>query len=144
MYKHLEINNIWIYVSLLLLTLHVPLQIGKCTPKGACTSGWEPLLYCTMATTPRIGISSLLILWWSVDDATFSVPACNWRYFALAVWLLTKVTLVPQRLSWFVLQIENQWNVLSKNACGRFSIKNLLCDFSYGLFSLVQAHLRIK
>jgi len=26
-----------------LLTLNVPLQIGKCTPGGTCTPGWEPL-----------------------------------------------------------------------------------------------------
>jgi len=34
-----------IYISLLLLTLNVPLQIGKCTPRGTCTPGWEPLRY---------------------------------------------------------------------------------------------------
>jgi len=37
MYKYLEIKDMQIYISLLLLTLNVPLQIGKCTP------GWEPL-----------------------------------------------------------------------------------------------------
>jgi len=30
---------------LLLLTLNVPLQIGKCTPGGTCTPGWEPLFW---------------------------------------------------------------------------------------------------
>jgi len=25
-------------------TIYVPLDIGKCTPRGACTPGWEPLL----------------------------------------------------------------------------------------------------
>jgi len=34
MYKYLEKNNIQIYFPLLLLTLNVPLQIGKCTPRG--------------------------------------------------------------------------------------------------------------
>jgi len=28
-----------------LLTLNVPLRIGKCTLWGTCTPGWEPLLY---------------------------------------------------------------------------------------------------
>jgi len=31
-------------LSLLLLTLNVPLQIGKYTPRGARTPGWEPLM----------------------------------------------------------------------------------------------------
>jgi len=26
-----------------MLTLNVPLWIGKCTPKGTCTPDWEPL-----------------------------------------------------------------------------------------------------
>jgi len=26
-----------------LLTSNVPLQIGKCTPRGTCTPGWESL-----------------------------------------------------------------------------------------------------
>jgi len=26
-----------------LLTLNVPLEIGKCTPMGTCTPVWEPL-----------------------------------------------------------------------------------------------------
>ena len=34
-----------IYFYLLLPTLNVPLQIGKCTPGGTCAPGWEPLLY---------------------------------------------------------------------------------------------------
>ena len=33
MYKYLETNNVQIYFSHLLLTLDVPLQIGKCTPE---------------------------------------------------------------------------------------------------------------
>jgi len=37
MYKHI--------FSLLLLTLNVPLQTGKCTPRGTCTPVWEPLVY---------------------------------------------------------------------------------------------------
>jgi len=37
MYKYVEIK-IFKYLSFLLLTLNVPLQIGKCTP------GWEPLV----------------------------------------------------------------------------------------------------
>jgi len=28
-----------------LLTLNAPIQIGKCTPRGTCIPGWEPLLY---------------------------------------------------------------------------------------------------
>jgi len=35
MYKHI--------FFLLLLTLNVPLQIGKCTTRGTCTPVWEPL-----------------------------------------------------------------------------------------------------
>jgi len=30
---------------LLLITSNVPLRIGKCTPGGTCTPGWEPLFY---------------------------------------------------------------------------------------------------
>jgi len=45
MYKYFEINNIQTYVSFLLLTFNVPLQIGKCTPWGTCTPVWEPLVY---------------------------------------------------------------------------------------------------
>jgi len=30
------------YFSLLLLTLNVPLQIGKYTFRGTCTPGWGP------------------------------------------------------------------------------------------------------
>jgi len=37
MYKHIS--------SLLLLTLNVPLQISKCTPRGTCTPVWEYLVY---------------------------------------------------------------------------------------------------
>jgi len=44
MYKYLDKNNIQIYFSLLLLTLNVPLQIGKRTPRVTRTPGWEPLL----------------------------------------------------------------------------------------------------
>jgi len=32
-----------IYIYLLLLTLNLPLRIGKCTTRGPCTPGWEPL-----------------------------------------------------------------------------------------------------
>jgi len=32
MYKYLEINNMQTYFHFLLVTLNVPLQIGKCTP----------------------------------------------------------------------------------------------------------------
>jgi len=39
MYKVLEIKDMQIYISLLLLTLNVPLRTGKCTP------GWESLCY---------------------------------------------------------------------------------------------------
>jgi len=35
-------NNIQTYFSLLLLTLNVPLQIGKCTPRGTCTQFGKP------------------------------------------------------------------------------------------------------
>jgi len=35
--EYLELNNKQIYFSLLLLT-------SKCTPRGTCTPGWEPLL----------------------------------------------------------------------------------------------------
>jgi len=28
-----------------LLTLNVPIRIGKRTPRGTCTPGWEPLVY---------------------------------------------------------------------------------------------------
>ena len=34
-----------IYFSLSLLTLNVPLRIGKYTLRGTCTPSWEPLLY---------------------------------------------------------------------------------------------------
>ena len=34
---YMEINNIQIYLPLLLLNLHVALKIGKCTPRGTCT-----------------------------------------------------------------------------------------------------------
>ena len=43
--KYLEKNYMQIYFALLLITLNVPLQIGKCTPGGICTPGWEPLFY---------------------------------------------------------------------------------------------------
>jgi len=43
MYKYLEIQDMCIYIYLLLLTLNVPLRIGKCTTRGPCTPGWEPL-----------------------------------------------------------------------------------------------------
>jgi len=43
MYKYLEIKDMQIHIALILLTLNVPLQIGKCTPRGTCTPGWEPL-----------------------------------------------------------------------------------------------------
>jgi len=33
-----------------LTTLNVPLQIGKCTPGGTRTPGWQPLVY-TMSKT---------------------------------------------------------------------------------------------
>jgi len=41
------------YFYLLLLTLNVPLRIGKCTIRGTCTPCWEPLVYsiCSLATT---------------------------------------------------------------------------------------------
>jgi len=45
MHKDLKINNMQIYFCLLLLTLNVPLWIGKCTPRGTCIPGWEPVLY---------------------------------------------------------------------------------------------------
>jgi len=32
-----------IYFALLLITLNVPLQIGKCSPGDTCTPGGEPL-----------------------------------------------------------------------------------------------------
>jgi len=38
MYKFLEIKDMQVYNPVLLLTVNVPLQIGKCTP------GWEPLI----------------------------------------------------------------------------------------------------
>jgi len=34
-----------IYFALLLITLNVPLRIGKCSPGGTDTPGWEPLYY---------------------------------------------------------------------------------------------------
>jgi len=33
-----------VYFALLLITLNVPLRIGKCTPVGKCTPGLEPLV----------------------------------------------------------------------------------------------------
>jgi len=33
------------YISLPLLTSNAPLRTGKCTPRGTCTPGWEPLVY---------------------------------------------------------------------------------------------------
>jgi len=44
MYKYLKINYKYIDFSLILLTLNVPLEIGKCTPRGTCTPGWETLV----------------------------------------------------------------------------------------------------
>jgi len=41
MCKYLEINNILNIFSLLLLTLNAPLHVGKCTPWGAYTPGWQ-------------------------------------------------------------------------------------------------------
>jgi len=43
MYKQFKMINLLTHFSLLLLTLNVPLQIGKCTPTGTCTPVWEPL-----------------------------------------------------------------------------------------------------
>jgi len=51
MYKYLEIKDMQIYISLLLLTLNVPLRIGKCTPRGTCTPGWETLIYRKFASS---------------------------------------------------------------------------------------------
>jgi len=42
MYKYLEINNMQTYI--LLITLNVPLQIGKCTLEGTYTPDREPLV----------------------------------------------------------------------------------------------------
>ena len=53
MYKYLNINNMLIYLYLLLLTLNVPLRIGKCTPRGTCTPGWEP---CSKSTNCKNGM----------------------------------------------------------------------------------------
>ena len=44
MCKYLEINYMQMCFALLLITLNVPLRIGKCTPGGTCTPSWEPLL----------------------------------------------------------------------------------------------------
>ena len=44
MCKYLEINHMQIYFALLLITLNVPLWIGKCTSGVTCTPGWEPLV----------------------------------------------------------------------------------------------------
>ena len=41
---YLEIKDMQIYISHLLITVNVVLRIGKCTPGGTCTPGWEPLL----------------------------------------------------------------------------------------------------
>jgi len=43
MYKYLEIKDMQTHISLILLTLNVPLQIGKCSPRGTRTPGWESL-----------------------------------------------------------------------------------------------------
>ena len=45
MCKYLEKNYMQIYFALLLITLNVLLQIGRCCPGGTCNPGWEPLLY---------------------------------------------------------------------------------------------------
>jgi len=45
MYKYLEVKDMQISISLLVLTLNVPLWIGKCTPKGTCTPLWASLVY---------------------------------------------------------------------------------------------------
>jgi len=42
-YNYSEINTMQTYFIFLLITLNVPLQIGRCTPEGTCTPGWEPL-----------------------------------------------------------------------------------------------------
>jgi len=43
MYNYLEIKDMQVSISLPLLSLNVPLTMGKCTPKGTCTPLWEPL-----------------------------------------------------------------------------------------------------
>jgi len=43
MHEYLEINNMQTYIYLLLITLNIPLQVGKCTPGDTGTPGWEPL-----------------------------------------------------------------------------------------------------
>jgi len=44
MCKYLRKNYMQIYFALLLITLNVPLRIGKCIPGDTCTPGWEPVL----------------------------------------------------------------------------------------------------
>jgi len=41
MCKYLEINSKYIFPSI--ANLKCTLQTGKCTPRDACTPGWEPL-----------------------------------------------------------------------------------------------------
>jgi len=43
MRKYFEIKYMQIYFAHLLISLNVPLRIGKRTPGGTCTPGWEPL-----------------------------------------------------------------------------------------------------
>jgi len=48
------------YFYFLLITLNEPLQIGKCTPGGTCTPGWEPLIYSyTAIPAPRRKLNEL-------------------------------------------------------------------------------------
>ena len=48
MYKHI--------FFLLLLTLNVPFQIGKCTTRGTCTPVWEPLSYHKRRNTKKFTV----------------------------------------------------------------------------------------
>jgi len=45
MRKYLAIDHVQIYFAPLLITLNVSLRIGKCTPGGTCSTGWEPVVY---------------------------------------------------------------------------------------------------
>jgi len=50
MCKYLEKNYMQIYFALLLITLNVPLQIGKCTPGGALPQVGNPWYLGTVRT----------------------------------------------------------------------------------------------
>ena len=87
-YKYLEINDIQMYFSLLLPTLNVSLQLGKCTPRGTCTPGCKLLVSLLFFAAPPAQIHVLLCIFQdsallSCEDQWFSPPCDDRRLFCL-------------------------------------------------------------